>query len=118
MERAAVSVVCGQPLFAGNRKGSLLNPSRIVEGLSPSTENYNRSRKFENHRSIESLGGCILVTRDRMPIADSRIRTLCDRGNSWNPHSRAFEADANYNALANISSPATARKSARAGPCF
>lgn len=86
MEREAVSVVCGQPLFAGNRKGSLLNPSRIVEGLSPSTENYNRSRKFENHRSIESLADCILVSQDRMLIADFRIRTFCNRDNShWNP---------------------------------
>lgn len=36
--------------------------------LSPSTESYDRGRKFEHYRSIESLTGYLLVASDRMHV--------------------------------------------------
>ena len=42
-----VVVVCGQARFEDTRRDTLLNPTVIVEILSPSTEGYDRGRKFE-----------------------------------------------------------------------
>jgi Uma2 family endonuclease len=44
-----VSVVCGPPQFFDNVTDTLLNPNVIVEVLSPSTEAYDRGRKFEHY---------------------------------------------------------------------
>ncbi len=61
-----VVVVCGEPRFLDDRRGTLLNPSLIVEVLSPSTEAYDRGRKFEHYRSIESVTEYLLVATDRI----------------------------------------------------
>lgn len=37
-------------------------------GLSPSTEAYDRGRKFEHHRSVASLGEYLLVGSDRVHV--------------------------------------------------
>ena len=63
-----VVVVCGEPEFADERRETLLNPTVIVEVLSPSTEAYDRGRKFEHYRSISSLQYYVLVASDRMHI--------------------------------------------------
>ena len=44
-------VVCGEPQFLDETRDTLLNPNLIVEVLSPSTEFYDRVRKFEHYRS-------------------------------------------------------------------
>src|SRR4051794_40673909 len=41
-----VIVVCGEPQLQDGRRDTLHNPTLIVEVLSPSTEAYNRGRKF------------------------------------------------------------------------
>ena len=61
-----VIVVCGEPQFLDGQRDTLLNPTLIAEILSPSTEAYDRGRKFENYRSIESLAEYLLVASDRM----------------------------------------------------
>jgi Uma2 family endonuclease len=43
-----------------------LNPTLFVEVLSPSTEAYDRGRKFERYQSLESLGEYLLVSSDRV----------------------------------------------------
>jgi Uma2 family endonuclease len=48
------------------RRDILLNPSLLVEVLSPSTEAFDRGRKFEHYQSIESLGEYLLVASDRV----------------------------------------------------
>jgi Uma2 family endonuclease len=53
-----VVVVCGEPQLARAEAGdldTLLNPISIVEVLSPSTEGYDRGKKFAHYRTIESL---------------------------------------------------------------
>ena len=61
-----VVVVCGEPQFPDEQKDTLLNPSLLVEVLSPSTEAYDLGRKFEHYRSIESLGEYLVVATDRI----------------------------------------------------
>ena len=58
--------VCGSPHFIDDREDTLLNPGLIVEVLSPSTEAFDRGRKFEQYKSIESLREYLLVASDRM----------------------------------------------------
>lgn len=63
-----VVVVCGERQFADDQRDTLLNPNLLVEVLSPSTEAYDRGRKFEIYRSIESLGEYLLVCSDRVQV--------------------------------------------------
>ena len=62
-----VSVICGDrqfdPLDAA--KETVLNPSLIVEVLSPSTESWDRGGKFQNYREIDSLREYVLVASDK-----------------------------------------------------
>jgi Uma2 family endonuclease len=61
-----VVAACGERRFLDERRDTLLNPSLLVEVLSPSTEAYDRGRKFEHYRSIESLREYLLVASDRV----------------------------------------------------
>jgi Uma2 family endonuclease len=58
--------VCGEPKLLDNQLDTLLNPHLIIEVLSPSTEAYDRGRKFEHYRSIESLREYLLLASDRV----------------------------------------------------
>jgi Uma2 family endonuclease len=61
-----VSVVCGEPQFLDETRDTLLNPSLIVEVLSPSTEGFDRGRKFEHYRSVESVGEYLMLASERV----------------------------------------------------
>ena len=61
-----VVVVCGEPRVLDNQMDTLLNPSVLVEVLSPSTEDYDRGRKFEQYQSIESLREYLMLASDRV----------------------------------------------------
>jgi Uma2 family endonuclease len=61
-----VSAVCGERRFVDNQTDTLLNPGLIIEVLSPTTEAYDRGRKFEYYQSIESLREYLLVSSDRV----------------------------------------------------
>jgi Uma2 family endonuclease len=63
-----VVVVCGERRFVDEQRDILLNPSLLVEVLSPTTEAYDRGRKFEHYQSIESLGEYLLVASDRAHV--------------------------------------------------
>jgi Uma2 family endonuclease len=43
---------------------TLLNPTLIVEVLSPSTEAFDRGRKFGHYRAIESLKDYLMVSSE------------------------------------------------------
>ncbi len=60
--------VCGTPQFLDEERDTLLNPRLVVEVLSPSTEGYDRGRKFELYRSLESLREYVLVASDRVRV--------------------------------------------------
>jgi Uma2 family endonuclease len=61
-----VIAVYGEPRFLGDQGDTLLNPDLLVEVLSPSTEAYDRGRKFEQYKSLESLREYLLVASDRV----------------------------------------------------
>ncbi|HLI83847.1 MAG TPA: Uma2 family endonuclease [Bryobacteraceae bacterium] len=61
-----VTAVCGEPKFTDDRLDTLLNPSLIIEVLSPSTEAYDRGRKFAHYKKIESLEEYLLVASKEM----------------------------------------------------
>jgi Uma2 family endonuclease len=63
-----VTVVCGQPQLADEHGDTLLNPTFIAEVLSPTTEGYDRGRKFEHYRTIPSLSEYLLVAQDRIHV--------------------------------------------------
>ncbi|MBM4461138.1 MAG: Uma2 family endonuclease [Chloroflexi bacterium] len=58
-----VTVVCGRARFEDGQRDTLLNPTLIVEVLSPSTESYDRGAKFESYRLLESLTDSLLVSQ-------------------------------------------------------
>jgi Uma2 family endonuclease len=60
-----VVVVCGEPhLEEDEYLDTLLNPIMIVEVLSPTTEAYDRGKKFEHYRTVDSLSEYVLVAQD------------------------------------------------------
>ncbi len=61
-----LTVVCGSAEFLDRRRDTLLNPTLIVEVLSPSTEAYDRGRKFDHYRAIESFREYLLLPSDRI----------------------------------------------------
>ena len=56
-----VQVVCGQPAYGDSKKDTRTNPMVIFEVLSPSTQDYDRGRKFQNFRALPSLREYITV---------------------------------------------------------
>lgn len=63
-----VSVVCDPPDMTGDTPDTLLNPSVIVEVLSPSTEAYDRGDKFAAYRSLASLRDYVLVSSTQVLV--------------------------------------------------
>jgi Uma2 family endonuclease len=61
-----VVAVCGEPRFEDDEVDTLLNPTMIVEVLSPSTESYDRGKKFGHYRLLESLREYIVVAQDQV----------------------------------------------------
>ncbi|WP_159786761.1 Uma2 family endonuclease [Sodalinema gerasimenkoae] len=58
-----VMVVEGEPVFQEQRSDEILNPTLIVEVLSPSTAAYDRGDKFRRYRSIPSFAEYLLVSQ-------------------------------------------------------
>lgn len=63
-----VAVVCGELFFDDDQKDTLLNPTVIAEVLSASTEGYDRGKKFEYYRRLQSLREYLLIAQDRCHI--------------------------------------------------
>jgi Uma2 family endonuclease len=56
-----ISIVCGEILTLNDDEWNVLNPSVLIEVLSPSTRNYDRGEKFKLYRDIPTLKEYILV---------------------------------------------------------
>lgn len=66
---ADIVVVCGPPVIEKVQGlDVLVNPSLIIEILSPSTEAYNRGQKFVSYKSIDTFREYLLVAQDRPSI--------------------------------------------------
>jgi Uma2 family endonuclease len=59
-----VAVFCGEVKRERRIRDLLLNPSVLVEVLSPSTANYDRGTKWENCRRIPSLQDYLLISQN------------------------------------------------------
>jgi Uma2 family endonuclease len=73
-----IGVVCGEAQLADTHLDTLINPLLIVEVLSPSTELYDRGRKFQYYRHIESLREYVLIAQDA-----PRIERFVRQGDVW-----------------------------------
>ena len=56
-------VVCGQPLFHDEHRDVLINPRVVIEVLSPTTERYDRGKKFIRYQQNQSLTDYVLVAQ-------------------------------------------------------
>lgn len=63
-----VTVHCGPPTFVDEQSDTLTNPRLLVEVLSPSTERYDRGRKFEQYRGIRSLTDYLIVSQGHASV--------------------------------------------------
>lgn len=63
-----IVVVCGDVQCEDDHVDTLLNPTLIIEILSPSTETYDRGAKFEHYRQLPSLLEYVLVAQDHAHI--------------------------------------------------
>jgi Uma2 family endonuclease len=61
-----LTALCGAPRYEEiGGVNALVNPSLIVEVLSPSTEGYDRGDKFTHYKSIESFAEYLLIAQHR-----------------------------------------------------
>ena len=61
-----VVVVCGEPEYMDDRSAIIMNPTAIVEVLSPSTKAFDRGEKFDRfQRWNPTLTDYLLVTQDK-----------------------------------------------------
>ncbi len=91
-----VFLIQGQPVFQERRTDTITNPCLIVEVLSKSTKDYDRTDKFRYYRSIPQLQEYVLINQYKIEIEHY---TKAD-GNSW--LFRAYEANTDKIALASI----------------
>lgn len=68
-----VTVVCGDLKFHDDRRDIILDPTFIVEVLSPSTEAFDRGAKFESYQAIESPKEYVLVAQGK-PRVEQFVR--------------------------------------------
>ena len=73
-----VVIVCDEPALEDAHFDTLLNPTVLVEVLSPSTERYDRGDKWAHFRQIETLRMYVLVAQDQ-----ARVETFVQRGDEW-----------------------------------
>ncbi|MGQ9806802.1 MAG: Uma2 family endonuclease [Chlorobiales bacterium] len=62
---ADASALCGTPNFLRETDAIIDNPSLIVEVLSDSTEDYDRSKKFLFYRALPSFNEYLLIRQDK-----------------------------------------------------
>ena len=74
-----ISVICGDPVYRNNDDLNLLNPTVIIEVLSPSTKSYDQGEKFALYRDIPTLKEYIIADPDKIKIAAYHINS----GGHW-----------------------------------
>ncbi len=57
-----LSIICGKIETLDKHKDIVINPSVLIEVLSPSTQDYDRGSKFKLYRDIESLKEYIIIS--------------------------------------------------------
>jgi len=73
-----LSVVCSEPKLLDGRKDTLLNPTLLIEVLSPSTEAYDRGFKSAQYRTLETLQEYALVSQSEPRVEVFRRQSSGD----------------------------------------
>jgi len=63
-----ITIVCGESELEDSEQDTLLNPTAIIEILSPSTERYDHDLKFRRYRLIPSLRDYVLIAQDESRV--------------------------------------------------
>lgn len=74
-----ISIFCGEIPFSKLNEDTAVQPTVLIEILSPSTEQYDRGAKFKLYRDIPSLKEYILVDTKSINIEAFRINS----NNNW-----------------------------------
>ena len=69
-----VTIVCGAAEMDPENRDTVVNPTAVVEVLSPGPMDYDLGEKFEHYRRIASLAAVVYVWQDRRQI-EVRERT-------------------------------------------
>lgn len=75
-----LSATCEKAQYAGEHRDILLNPTLVVEILSPRTEAYDRGKKGRLYREMPSLQELLLISQDSYDV--ELYRRLPD--GTWN----------------------------------
>jgi Uma2 family endonuclease len=67
------SVICGELRYDDVFPDTVINPTLLIEVLSPSTETYDRGTKFEHYQQIATLQEYVLISQDS-PTIERRSR--------------------------------------------
>lgn len=68
-----ISVICGEVKTLNDDEYNALNPSVIIEVLSPSIKNYDRGDKFKLYRDIPTLKEYVLIDSEAIGIEVFRM---------------------------------------------
>ena len=68
-----VVALCDEPQFDDDQKDTLLNPTVLIEVLSPSSEAYDRGGKFEHYRKLSSVTEYVLISQEK-PHVEHYVR--------------------------------------------
>jgi Uma2 family endonuclease len=63
-----VVVICGEPGYEDANRDSMVNPTVVIEVLSPSTEPFDRGKKFALYSQLETLTDYLLVAQDQVHV--------------------------------------------------
>ncbi|HVX27551.1 MAG TPA: Uma2 family endonuclease [Parafilimonas sp.] len=74
-----ISIICGEVITLNNDEFNALNPTVIIEVLSPKTKNYDRGEIFKLYRDIDTLKEYILVDSQSLHIEIFRLNA----SNHW-----------------------------------
>ena len=73
------TIVCGQALFHDKQRDVLTNPRVVIEVLSPTTERYDRGKKFLRYQQNPSLTDYVLIAQS-YPSVEHYLRQV---NGSW-----------------------------------
>lgn len=68
-----ISIICGEIITLNNDDWNALNPTVLIEILSPSTKNCDRGEKFKLYRDIPTLKEYILVDSESIHVEVFRL---------------------------------------------
>ena len=74
-----IVVYCPPARFDAKRPDTLLEPAVLIEVLSPSTADYDRTDKFDHYKKIATLGDYLLIAQDKRRVEHFHR----DENNQW-----------------------------------